>query len=310
MCYIRESQSKNIKLLEKLFKIIKLRNFQIENEIKTEIIIPKINIDISKKNNKIKNYINRIRKEKIEKKLIKKLIKLDIKQVILSKELKKNKELTNKIYSLNIDILNGKNLFEYLTLDTIKYVIKKRNLTENECHISILINDLNEIAKENILRIVQKYKKVNIISNHTKRFQEFQEEILEKYGIMIIVSNNKKRGMIKSNIVVNYDFPKEYINLYNIHEEAVIINIHENIDIINKRFNGFNIKNYEVIKRNKEGEKEEDKKENQKIKKIYDIKDYYEDKLNVRLNTNTTKQYKIFEIIEKEIEIIKVIRKS
>ena len=51
---------------------------------------------------------------------------------------------------------------------------------------------------------------------------------------------------MKSQIILNIDFPQELINKYNIYDDAVIVNLKGNIKINKKRFNGLNINNYEI----------------------------------------------------------------
>ena len=63
---------------------------------------------------------------------------------------------------------------------------------------------------------------------------------------MITVSNNKKKSLRKSEIIVNFDFPKELLNKYNIYEEAIIINVEGNMKITKKRFNGLVINDFEI----------------------------------------------------------------
>jgi len=51
---------------------------------------------------------------------------------------------------------------------------------------------------------------------------------------------------LKSEIIINIDFPQELINKYKIYDKAIIINTHEKININSKRFNGININSYNI----------------------------------------------------------------
>ena len=51
---------------------------------------------------------------------------------------------------------------------------------------------------------------------------------------------------MKSQIILNIDFPKELINKYNIQDEAIIVNVKGTVKINKKRFNGLNINDYEI----------------------------------------------------------------
>ena len=65
-------------------------------------------------------------------------------------------------------------------------------------------------------------------------------------GIMITISNNKKKSLMKSKIILNIDFPNELINKYMIKEDAIIINVQGKAKINRKRFNGLMVNNYEI----------------------------------------------------------------
>ena len=99
---------------------------------------------------------------------------------------------------------------------------------------------------ENLKIIMQRYKMVSIVTNHIGKFKKMENEILEKYGIMITVGNNKKKSLAKSKIILNVDFPAELVNSYNIYEEAIIINLKNKVKINKKRFNGLSINDYEI----------------------------------------------------------------
>ena len=77
---------------------------------------------------------------------------------------------------------------------------------------------------------------------------------------------------MKSQIILNIDFPNELINKYNIQDEAIIVNLKAKIKINRKRFNGLNISNYEIDFR-------EDKKNNKALSSKYNLRDLYESEL-------------------------------
>lgn len=225
MYYVQETDKPNSIL--KLFNIIKLKD--------DKIILPVQKEEISLK-----------KAEKLAKKTKKILDKTNCNKIILSKEIKKQEKYKNYLYSNEINIVDGKWLFEMLSFETLEYIIHKRNIKKEETIVSILINDVTENILENIKKIVRQYKRVNIITNHINKFKNIESEILEDEGIMITLTNNKKNSLSKSKIILNVDFPTELINKYNIYEQAIIINLKENVRINLKRFNGININDYEI----------------------------------------------------------------
>ena len=159
--------------------------------------------------------------------------------VILSKEIKKQKNLVNYLYSQNMNIIDGKWLFGILSDEAITYVVNKKKMKKEKLNVSILVNDVEDYVLENIKLIVRKYKRVNIVTNHLEKFKKIEKEIFEKDGIMVTVTNNKKKSLSKSNVILNYDFPTELINKYKIYDEAIILNVKQNVSISSKRFNRY-----------------------------------------------------------------------
>ena len=68
----------------------------------------------------------------------------------------------------------------------------------------------------------------------------------DKEGILISITNNQKKSLLRPQIILNIDFNKETLNKYNINENAVILNLEGDMKIENKRFNGINVNDYEV----------------------------------------------------------------
>lgn len=159
--------------------------------------------------------------------------------LILSKEIKKQKNLVNYLYSQNMNIIDGKWLFGILSDEAITYVVNKKKMKKEKLNVSILVNDVEDYVLENIKLIVGKYKRVNIVTNHLEKFKKLEKEIFEKDGIMVTVTNNKKKSLTKSNVILNYDFPTELINKYKIYDEAIILNVKQNVSISSKRFNRY-----------------------------------------------------------------------
>ena len=213
------------------------------------------------------------------------------KKVVISKKMQKENKYINYLNSYGIKISDGKWLFEVLLPQITEYIINKKQL--EKCSISILINDLTDIEVENIKTLARKYKSVNIVTNHIEKFKNLERMLQEDEGIMITITNNKKKSLIKSEIILNIDFPQELINKYNIKDDAIIVNVKGKTKINKKRFNGLNINNYEIDFR-------QDKKDEKALSGKYYLKDLYESQLYQKQRIN--------EIMEK-IKLDKVIIK-
>ena len=270
MYYIQETDKPNFLL--NLFNIIRLKE--------DKLILPIT----------AQEEINNKKARKLAKKTKEILDVTNCNKVILSKEIKKQENYKNYLYSNNIDIVDGKWLFEVLSAKILGYIINKKNMKKEETQVSILINEITDNILENIKQIIKEYKKVSIVTNHIEKFRKIEEDILRKEGIMINVNNNKRKSLIKSKVILNVDFPTELINQYNIYDEAIIVNLKGNVKINKKRFNGMNINDYQITYNSYE---EFDYEKNN----LYDQKDIYEALIY---------QKQPFEYIERKIKKDKV----
>lgn len=273
--------------------------FYIEKNDKPNFVEKKISL-IKINNNTILIPITEKTKEKQIQKIAQKTNKAinrhsNSKKVVLSKELQEQEIYINYLNTYGLEIQNGRWLFKILLPQITEYIIYKKKINKNTIIISILINDLTDIEFENIKILARTYKSINIVTNHIEKFKKLEEKLNEE-GIIITITNNKKRSLIKSQIILNIDFPKELINKYNIKEDSIIVNVRGKTKINNKRFNGLNINDYEIDYR-------EDKKEEKDYSNQYFLKDLYESKLykkqNIKEIRNTIKLDKV--IIKKLI---------
>lgn len=254
----------------------------------------------------IYNLSENTKPKKIEK-IIKRLKRYEINYVVLSKKIHLLSNFVNILNSHEISIYDGKWIGQYLILDIIEYLEKKQKITNND-EVTILANDLTEEVKGNINALVKKFKKVRMVTNHPEKFKKIENDLLENQGISIIISNNKKKSLINSQIIINFDFVEEEINKYNINEDAIIISICEKIKINKKRFLGIVIIDYEV----KCNDDYSDLKQNDSIienKEFYN-KEIYEEKIlsqyigRTQLSEANCTKFQIVRNILKENEIV------
>lgn len=227
MYYIQETDKPV--LIARVFNLIEIVNDRIILPIEEDEIIDEKKIKI------------------LTKKIIKILDKTNCKTIILSKYLKKNEGFMEKLKSNGLNIIDGKWLFLVMSEKVIDYVVRKKELKKEETNVSILINNnFNDYILENIKEIIRKYKTVNIVTKQIEKFKKIEKQIMDEEGINITITNNKKKSLVRSNIILNVDFDTELINKYNIPEEGIIVNLQENVKITKKRFNGISINDYEI----------------------------------------------------------------
>lgn len=213
--------------IRKIFNIIKIE--------RTKIILPILAKETNSKDI-----------EKIFKKINKNMKKYDAKYLVLSKKLKENKVIKDEVEKQDIKVLDGKWLWQYMVYDTINYIINKKKIKKEEIELSILVNNLTKEVVENIKKFVTEFRRINIVTNHIEDFKVLEEKIYNQYGIMITVTNNLKKSLTKSRIILNVDFVNESLNKYNMYENAIIVNLEGNIKINKKRFNGIVINDFEI----------------------------------------------------------------
>lgn len=238
-------------------------------------------------------------KKKVEK-IVKKLKKKGIDQVVLDNKTKGNNEFIKYLNNYDIAIIDGKWLMQYMLQDIIEKIDPKTTI---EDEITILANDLTNEVNKNIKQFANKYKKIRIVTNHIEKFKRIEQEMYEEKGIPIIITNNKRKALAKSNLIINFDFVEETINQYNIYENAIIINLSDNIKIGKKRFSGSIITDYEVeFKEIEKSEKQEllNTEDILQKQKEYSLKEIIEE--NIYTNVQKQPNYNLFETIQENIK--------
>ena len=280
--------------------MIKIKAYYIKETDKPNIIKQILNV-VEVENNEI--VIQPIKEKYTQKhitKLVKKInkicLKKNVQNVVLSKNLKQNKELKNIIYRNNIRIFNGRWLFSYMTYEAIEYILQQIGKKKETIEVSILTISITNHAIETIKMLVKEFKRVNIVTNDINKFKYLENKIYDNYGIMITVTNNKKKSLAKSDIVLNFDFDNDLLNQYNIYEEAIIINILGNMRINKKSFNGLLVNNYEIYSMKVYDFFDLDKLNHFYLKDLVEAKLFRNDKFsNIRSNI-TSDHYKIKEL--------------
>ena len=186
----------------------------------------------------------------VETKKIKRFLKCkkSVQGIVLEQKLLNNTQICNQIKEKNIYLFNGKWLFKYLVLEVIQYICEKRRVKIDTLNVAILIKNTTEDNIQAILKIAEKVKNISIITSEINKFSKIEKSLYEEKGIPIKISNNKKKSLKKENIIINMDFTEEDLKSYTICQEAIIINIKNNVNNINKAFHGININNFEIIR--------------------------------------------------------------
>lgn len=221
--------------------MITIKTYYLEEMDKPKIFRSKLRIE----NDCFKIGLN-IEKNKNIQKLINRLNQLEANNVVLSKELLKNKGLINSLNASNIKIFDGRWLIKYLAIDILNYIILQKNIKKQETEIAVTLNEITDLSIEIIKILSKQYKKLTIVTNHIEKLKKIEKEIYDREGILIIISNNKNKSLLKSQIILNMDFNKELLNQYRIFDDAIILNLEGDMKIDSIRFQGIVINDYEV----------------------------------------------------------------
>ncbi len=204
---------------------------------------------ITRENNRIiinKKIVNLGLKNKalIIKRIKKILERENVRQVVIEKKLKEDEQFVKLIYSNNLNLCSQKWILKRCTDKIVDLILKEKKKEESE--IWICVNEVDSLVEEYIYKFAKEFRRINIITNHISKFKKIEEKLYNEEGILINVTNNRRKSLSKAEIIINVDFTKEIINEFNIYEKSTIINWDEPLKIRKKRFNGKIIEEIEV----------------------------------------------------------------
>ena len=241
----------------------------------------------------ISNNMEEKQAQKLAKSIRKKCQKNGVNKVVLSKKIQNNKLFYNKIYENAINTFDGKWLQKYMSYETLDYIMKNKNLKKEETEITILSNYISNEVLETIKLLAKEYKAVNVVTKQINEFEHYENKIYDEYGMMMTVTDNKRKSLSKSKIILNFDFTEKQLNQYDIYEEAIIINLIGKAKVDKKRFNGLVVNDYEIYSTREDDYFGLDKVRNFYVKDLLEESLYRKDSFaNIRRNI-TYGHYKI-----------------
>ena len=224
------------------------------------------------------NYIIAIHdkdKKSIQKRLVKKIYKLKIDAIVFSKELEgKFKddicEMLKLDDNINVKMINGKKLMEYMEFDIMKYILEKQKHSMRQEDIYIIFKRDNSLNLNFLVRFIENFRMTNVVTNDIARLKNVQDNLLDNENILISVSNNKKKALRRAKYVLNVNLTTEELAKYNINRNAVIINIRENVKYSNPGFEGINVNYFDINVPDEFDEKFEQMGNNFDLVKLYE----------------------------------------
>ena len=184
---------------------------------------------------------------------------------IISKQIRRKIdriEVNELVFEENLDLVknkfnmycksNGKIIMKKSLIKIFEYIFRLNNVNINLENVYILVNEYNKQNTYIINELIEKFKTVNIITDNIKRYKRMENYWYSK-GVLITVSNNRRKSLRNAKYIINIDFDKNKILMYNINSNSIIINLIDEFISIKSNFNGVLINNIELrIDPNKE----------------------------------------------------------
>ena len=172
--------------------------------------------------------------------------------------------------NFGIDVLNGKKLMELMDFDIVKYIIDIQQVDMKQEEIYIIFKKDNSLNLNFLKRFIENFRMTNVVTNDIERLKNVQDNLLEQDGILISVSNNKRKALKRAKYVLNMNLSKTELEKYKINRNAIIINIKENVKYEDVNFDGINVNYFEITLPDEYVEKFEQIGENFDYVKLYE----------------------------------------
>lgn len=209
-------------------------------------------ITLNKKGIYILPYDNLDSFSKIKIFFIKKILtKIDA-QVIISKKLEQIDKLKQELKLSNIKLVEETKLANYLIPEIIEYICKMTKEEKARLEISLLIENKSAELEKVIIELAKEVKRIQIVTNKIKQFQMLENELEKEYGLACQITNNKRKSLLKSKIIINFDYSEQRLNEFFINSDAIVIDINKKTKINTKLFCGIHIYDYKINSDNTE----------------------------------------------------------
>lgn len=187
---------------------------------------------------------NVLKLKKCCKKINKLMQQYNIQTIVIEEKLRKN-EIFNKTIDgaiKKIHVLDGRGIIPYLIKEIIEFIFERQNLKIEAEDLYICSKEANNICIENIYYLIHYFRTINVITPNIRRFQNIADQIEEQENTIITVTNNKKKSLKKSKLIINFDFTEKEIKQYTIFRDAIIITINENGFYESNTYSGIQIR--------------------------------------------------------------------
>lgn len=178
--------------------------------------------------------------------LIKKILQKLNGKVVLSDYLNQSKNLKKMLQNTNIPVIEGMLLSTYLLPEIIGYICNKMKIEEQKQEITILTKNKSKGFRELAIELAKDVKRIHIVTNKVAQFANIERDLEGILGAGCQITNNKRKSLLKSKIIINLDYLEDELNEFAINPNAIIIDVIQKVNINTKSFCGIHIYDYEI----------------------------------------------------------------
>lgn len=178
--------------------------------------------------------------------LIKKILQKLNGKVVLSDYLNQSKSLKKMLQNTNISVIEGMLLSTYLLPEIIGYICNKMKIEEQKQEITILTKNKSKGFSELAIELAKDVKRIHIVTNRVTQFANIERDLEGVLGVGCQITNNKRKSLLKSKIIINLDYLEDELNEFAINPNAIIIDVIQKVNINTKSFCGIHIYDYEI----------------------------------------------------------------
>lgn len=178
--------------------------------------------------------------------LIKKILVKLRARIVLSNYLETLPKLKQMLKDSKLEQIDGRSLSNYLILEMIEYICKMMQEEIQRQEITLLVQTLTQAKKQVIVDLAKKVKRIQIVTDKIGQFKKLENELEESLGLACQITNNKRKSLLKSKIIINFDYLEEKLNQFTINPNAIVIDINMQTQIYSKVFCGIHVYDYQI----------------------------------------------------------------
>lgn len=190
-------------------------------------------------------------KEKNSKKIAKKVLnimnKAKINNVVVNKEIFKNRNFCEELVENKKYIITGRRIYKALILRILKDVSSQMNVDLAKLKVVLLVDEYT-VENVDLIRSVAKcVKSLTVVTTDKDRFTGLVKELYEKLGIVLKVFEKNKTNYKYANVLINADFLSYDMEKINVSNNSLIIGGFATLFKIKPNFNGIIIRHIDII---------------------------------------------------------------